>query len=178
MKRTRYEDDDAFDERGLLKDGGRMRVPTYLMDSSRPGPRYAGLTRDSRDSNVPDRDEMREFSDAEQSAAWRGGLQVGDRVDLAGRSFVVERRDADGSTKLALDRRTAEELKAQAYEAYDADNQAAWRGSDADSVAKEGDACTSDATDSLPNLIQQRDAIMADVYAEYQDRVANAWRSK
>ena len=212
--RTRH-DDDEDDERAhrLLRDGERMRVPTFLMDGvqiavsdaygqgglalSRPGPRFAsGLTQDAETKRA----ELYEFADAERAAAWRGGLQVGDRVDLAGKRFTVERRDADGSTKLALDRKSAEELKEAAYAAADAEQSAAWRGSDAEnSVRQEGDACvTKDgkkgrvvrrnmalscepiSTDSmsLDQLAEQRRVATSDAYAEYDEYAANAWRSK
>ncbi len=90
--RTQYDDDDER-ERGLLRDGERRRVPTYLMDSvqralavsdaygrssdaalSRPGPRFAPEL--TQDSNGPDHDELREFADAERPQSGREACKL------------------------------------------------------------------------------------------------------
>ncbi|MFO1099308.1 MAG: hypothetical protein U1E81_13855 [Xanthobacteraceae bacterium] len=199
--RTQYDDDDER-ERGLLRDGERRRVPTYLMDSvqralavsdaygrssdaalSRPGPRFAPEL--TQDSNGPDHDELREFADAERAAEWKGGLQVGDRVDLGKRSFVVDQRDVDGRTRLALDRRSAEEIKEQAYQTYDSELQNAWRGSDMESmVVNEGGRSgrmvgrnIGSSTDSLPELVEQHRVATDAAYRLYDEEIANAWKT-
>ena len=37
MRRHRHDDDDVFDENGLLRDGARLHVPMFAMDSVQRG---------------------------------------------------------------------------------------------------------------------------------------------
>ena len=210
--RTRYDDDD---DRELLKDGERRRVSMYLMDSvqrsvamhvadaygessdaalARPGSRFASDV--THDSNLK-REELYAFSDAERSAEWKGGLQVGDSITLNNKRYTVSERDADGRTRLAIDKQSAEEAKAFAYDAYDAQLQEAWRGGDGDA---EGDSCTtadgqrgrlvhrngalvcepagrSSEDSSLSDLLEQRRATTDAAYADYDQDIRERWRS-
>lgn len=219
----KYQHDDAFDEEGLLKDGQRLRTSMFAMDSlqrsvavnvtdafgessdaalNRPGGRFSSDTTNDSD-RARKRAETYEFADAERSAEYRGGLQVGDTIDLSGKRYTVSERGRDGRTRLIVDKRSAEEAKAVAYETYDAEIQRQWQtGAASDAVAKEGDACTTadgrrgrvvrrnmalvcepiqrqfnGSEDSLLELVEQHRSVTDAAYSDYDRDIEKAWRS-
>ena len=173
------DEDDDFDERGILKDGRRVRVPLHMMDSvqrsvaisragvtdafgngglalHRPGARYASVRgindADLEDAHSHKRVELNDFADAELCARYRGGLQVGDIVTLDNERNVVTKRDADGRTTLRpLSADEAHDAVEAAYRLYDQEISERWR--TPAEVRREGDEEDESATrecDSVP----------------------------
>ena len=129
---TRYlnetEDEDQFDERGILEDGAQVTVPMFCMDTldangnvietraqvldssirfhdglgravgNRPG--YVCRFEDEPAAKVWN--ETRDFQKAKLSAEWKGGLEDGDIVPLNGRNMqVVGFNSETGKVRLA-----------------------------------------------------------------------------
>ncbi len=97
----RHNNDDAFDENGVLKDGRSVRVALLMMDGktqrsvslsdglgNRAGncPGYVMLDNDDRAEH---RQQMYDFQKAELSARWKGGLTEGDTLKLGDRTMEV-----------------------------------------------------------------------------------------
>ena len=140
---SHYDEDDE-----QIRDGKTVRVPMYCMDSLQRS--VAGLSQ-SRARHQPsfvsdvetafdqeaalDAQERRDFEKAQLSAAWKGGLQAGDRIRLGDRIVVVGDRNPD-TGKLRLHDveveswEDAETIRQQAYDAYDRELETAWRTND------------------------------------------------
>lgn len=186
-------DDD--DDKRVIRDGGCVRVPLMMRDSSSPPPgakmwhhspipmrdstqrsiagsgspgedgtsrvppRWAMdqaaqiLGRDSvtidGDVELISRQELIDFDKAQLSAAWKGGLQDGDRVRIGDRDLVVSGRNpTNGKIQLSdasTSAQDAETARRNAYVAYDRDIQRSWMNTH---DAKAGDRCTTAGRES------------------------------
>lgn len=137
-------DDDAVDERGLLKDGKSIRVPQYMMDhDTTNNPRVPRWAMDEA-ARITERDLAPSAAWAQRQAAtdeanagykldisnrWRGGiteLRAGDVVSVGSQHGVVKSHD-DGRLVIA-DATTfdAAETKQAAYDEYTADISSRW----------------------------------------------------
>jgi len=147
-QRRRAEDDDAFDDRGVLKDGRSMRVPMRLMDAAdlprirdadgsplgQPGFMVADKFRDARQV-------LYDEYDAAISEQWRSpptgvgshgfvGARSGDVCTIDGQAGHL--RVVNGELKCVADKpsRDATPLRDEreaAYRRYDAELANAWR---------------------------------------------------
>ena len=145
-----WEEKDAFEPNGLLKDGYSLRVPLYMKDGS---PVDDGFSRAMVDSYK------------------RGRIDDTLVIDASAPPMIV---DAFGGTEglcrpgaryLAAGHRTADHavmttlgaMRDEAYQAYHLEAQSAWRGNA--------------LTDAAPTL----DTVEA-AYADYDRQMSDAWR--
>lgn len=128
------DDDDAFDENGILKDGKRYRIPLRMMDSlqravhdhaaARQAVRIIdaplhqpGFVRDMR--AVADRQAIYDEYDASVSAAWKN-------PPICRNGFVGSQEDEPHRQGSGRD--ATRDDKQAAYAEYEADIANAWRG--------------------------------------------------
>ena len=160
---------DYDDDGDILKDGESMRVPMYFCDTMdaagnivethaqvldgsqrfhdgmggavgfRPG--YVFDNAYASDAAALHRAQTRDFAKAELSAAWKGGLAQGDRVQFDGRMVEVLGHNDAGQVRIAdASAVDAGAVREKMYAAYDAEVSALWsRGFP--HGAKAGDAC-------------------------------------
>ena len=81
---------------------------------------------------MADAAERRDFEKAQLSAAWKGGLERGDRIRLGDRMVVVGDRNPDTGKIRLHDAEVeswedAESIRQQMYDEYDAEISNAWR---------------------------------------------------
>jgi hypothetical protein len=103
-----YDDDDLFDERGVLRDGGRIRVPMMMRDSDDD---LTALQRSVRDHFAPAR-VVDAFGDA-----GAGLYRPGSRYLVAGAGTVDHAKQV-----------MADHMRREARDQYVADLQDAWKG--------------------------------------------------
>jgi hypothetical protein len=137
-KRYETENDDALDERGIIKDGKSVRVGLMMMDSGSVQQSIA------LEDAARRREEARDWQKAELSSRWKGGLAEGDHVPIGDKLMVVSGRNpSNGKVQL----RDAEGpaapgrnvVKQRMYDEYDADIQRSWMQT---RDAQAGGACT------------------------------------
>ena len=191
------DDDDAYDERGLLRDGHKVRVPVMMRDA------------DSVQSAIAQEDarrhwhEQRDFAKAELSARWKGGLETGDVVRLGDRMVTVRGRSPETGNVIVKDaaKLDAETIKQEAYDAYDRDLTSAWmRDRDADEPRageecsyggfsghyerdRHGNlVCAPDDKNDRENVLagplsdEQRFKVKDEMYTSYERDLCDAWR--
>lgn len=145
-KRFEIDDDDDFDENGILKDGKRVRVPCMMRDSAdnvASVPRWAMdkaarmLGRDS--ATNPDwlkRQEGYNTYELDLANRWRGGvtdLRAGDVVTTSDGHGVVKSHENGRLVIADATKLDSETVKQSAYDSYDREISTAWmRTSDAD----------------------------------------------
>ena len=144
---SHYEQDDDDEQ---IRDGESVRVPMFAMDSLQRS--VAGLSRSralhqpsfatdcdddflADEQDVLDAAERRDFEKAQLSAAWKGGLERGDRIRLGDRMVVVGDRNPDTGKLRLHDAEVeswedAETIRQQAYDDYDRELENAWRTND------------------------------------------------
>jgi len=132
-KRQQDADDDLFDERGLLRDGARIRIPMMMRDS-------ADLQRSVRDHFAPAR-VVDAFGDA-----GAGLHRPGSRYLVAGPGTVDHAKQA-----------MADHMRREARDQHIADLRDAWKGNNTDDrevarVHDTGDAVRDSYLDQVHDL--------------------------
>jgi len=132
-KRQQDADDDLFDERGLLRDGARIRIPMMMRDS-------ADLQRSVRDHFAPAR-VVDAFGDA-----GAGLHRPGSRCLVAGPGTVDHAKQA-----------MADHMRREARDQHIADLRDAWKGNNTDDrevarVHDTGDAVRDSYLDQVHDL--------------------------
>ena len=122
------DEEDAYDESGMIKDGVRMHVPLMMCDSNghmlvdalgeplpSNGGRVAGYVFRDTDNTV--REENYQLSKAQLSAAWRGGLRLGDEVMIGDQRMRVSGNNRDNNRPILSDASTVDaDAQQSAYE--------------------------------------------------------------
>jgi hypothetical protein len=157
-RRRATNDDDPFDERGVLKDGRSFRVPLRMVDG-----RAVDASLDAWE------DEARE-----QAETWSAARDGG--ADDAALRRPGWRVPGGGNASDKLLRDGLRQLRDDAYAARDAEVANAWRAgnpprSTADDAGPPGDASDNSSQDGA----RARDRSDA-AYAEYQSDLVSAWR--
>ena len=147
------DDDDDFDENGLLKDGKSARVRLEMRDSAgyllvdasgRPLPaegRTAGYV--FADANAERRVQDYDFQKAELSSRWKGGLEAGDHLTIGDKRFEILGTNPNNGKLVFADTEglDAGEIKQQAYNDGVAATVNAWKTRPV-TDQEPGDACT------------------------------------
>ena len=186
------DEDDDFDERGILKDGRRVRVPLQRdIGSHFQRMRDGHCLHDGQGGKVGHRpgyvftDDMRangakaeaySLADAETEHAWKGGAQAGDSCRINGKLGVIVRSAQTGELfcqpVARTDSQAARDAVEAAYEAYRREMCDAWRGGSSDAGAPAVAQIPAGASDVMSTHDAREQA-----YRDYEDYVTNAWRN-
>jgi hypothetical protein len=149
------DEDDDFDERGILKDRRRVRVPLHMMDSMQRdiGSHFQRMRdehclHDGQGGKVGHRpgyvftDDMRandakaeaySLADAETEHAWKGGAQAGDSCRINGKPGVIVRSAQTGELfcqpVARTDAQATRNAVEESYRLYEQEIQQRWQSS-------------------------------------------------
>ena len=179
-------EDEAVDENGIVKDGVTMRSPIYLTDArgrtltdafGQPLPAGGGRSGfvfvDDTDNDQRRREDY-DFAKAKLSAEWKGGLEAGDPVTIAGQRLHVLGYRRDNGKMVLGDAVDGDALKEQAYNISKQELSDAWRRRPTADVEEVINTINDIDADDGQSVDAQ--ALKDAAWLEGVERLRNAWR--